>query len=73
MAKGPHSPDGRTCVGKNEIGDTLNARYKEIPDMRWEDIRHWSFDQTKAISEWTKGELDLHKRPCIFLYIQPNA
>ena len=29
--------------------------------------------RTKAISEWTKGELDLHKRPCIFLYIQPNA
>ena len=29
--------------------------------------------RTKAISEWTKGGLDLHKRPCIFLYLRPSA
>ena len=67
MAKGPHSPDGRTCVGKNEIGDTLNARYKEIPDMRWEDIRHWTFDQTKAISEWIVRGSPIDKEPFSYL------
>lgn len=29
--------------------------------------------QTKAVSEWSKEKLDLHKRPCIFLYLQPSA
>lgn len=53
MARGPSSPDGRTCRGKREIADVLRARYQQIPDMRWEEMRHWIVDQTKAISEWT--------------------
>jgi taurine dehydrogenase small subunit len=53
MARGPAEPDGRTCRGKAEIGEVLRARYQQIPDMRWEDMRHWIVDQTKAISEWT--------------------
>lgn len=52
MARGPDAPDGRRCVGKEEIGAVLSARYEEIPDMRWEDIRHWVCDDSKAISEW---------------------
>ena len=28
---------------------------------------------TKEVSEWTKVGLDLHKRPCIFLYLLPSA
>ncbi|MFY0614760.1 MAG: nuclear transport factor 2 family protein [Hyphomicrobiaceae bacterium] len=53
MASGPTAPEGRLCRGKAEIGEVLSARYAEIPDMRWEDIRHWIVDETKAISEWT--------------------
>lgn len=52
MASGPAPPEGRRCLGKREIGEVLRARYAQIPDMRWEDIRHWIVDDTKAISEW---------------------
>ena len=52
MARGPNPPKGRCCVGKEEIGAVLRARYIEIPNMRWEKIRHWVCDETKAISEW---------------------
>jgi len=53
MASGPNMPEGRRCLGKTEIGEVLSARYAQITDMRWEDMRHWVCDQTKAISEWT--------------------
>ena len=52
MARGPNSPEGRCCVGKEEIGAVLRARYTQIPDMRWKEMRHWVCDETKAISEW---------------------
>ena len=52
MARGPSAPDGRTCRGKAEISEVLAGRYKQIPDMRWEEMRHWICDETKAISEW---------------------
>ena len=52
MARGPNAPEGQKCAGKQDIGDVLRARYGEIPDMRWEEIRHWIADQRKAISEW---------------------
>lgn len=52
MARGPNTPEGRRCIGKVEIGAVLKARYAEIPDMRWEDMRHWICGDTKAISEW---------------------
>lgn len=52
MASGPTPPEGRVCHGKEEIGQVLTDRYAQIPDMRWEDIRHWIVDDSKAISEW---------------------
>jgi taurine dehydrogenase small subunit len=53
MARGPTAPEGKRCVGKAEIGEVLASRYRDIPDMRWDEIRHWIVaDQTKAISEW---------------------
>jgi|TARA_B110000263_G_scaffold196374_1_gene174933 taurine dehydrogenase small subunit len=52
MARGPNAPEGRRCIGKEEISTVLRARYVEIPDMRWEEMRHWVCDETKAISEW---------------------
>ncbi len=53
MARGPTEPEGRRLVGKAAIAEVLTGRYREIPDMRWVDMRHWVADQTKAISEWT--------------------
>lgn len=53
MARGPDAPEARRLVGRQAIADVLTARYAQIPDMRWEDIRHWIVDPTKAISEWT--------------------
>jgi taurine dehydrogenase small subunit len=53
MASGPDMPVGRRLVGKAAIGEVLRARYAAIPDMRWDDMRHWICDQSKAISEWT--------------------
>ncbi len=52
MARGPNAPEGRRCVGKAEIAEVLSSRYAEIPDMRWEEMRHWICDDTKALSEW---------------------
>jgi taurine dehydrogenase small subunit len=58
MARGPSAPEGRRCVGKQEIGDVLRARFEVITDMRWEDMRHWIVDDSKAISEWVvRGSL----------------
>lgn len=52
MARGPSAPEGRRCVGKAEIAEVLRSRYAQIPDMRWDDMRHWICDDTKALSEW---------------------
>jgi len=52
MARGPNAPEARRCVGKAEIGEVLTTRYQQIPDMRWEEMRHWIVDETKALSEW---------------------
>ncbi len=66
MARGPAPRDGRRCRGKAEIGEVLSARYEQIPDMRWVEMRHWIFGDDKALSEWTVqgilpdgGELDV--------------
>lgn len=52
MARGPEDKVGRKLVGKKAIGEVLSARYAQIPDMRWADMRHWVMGD-KAISEWT--------------------
>jgi taurine dehydrogenase small subunit len=51
MARGPEAKVGRKLVGKQAIGEVLSARYKQIPDMRWVEMRHWVMGD-KAISEW---------------------
>ncbi|MGI9492386.1 MAG: nuclear transport factor 2 family protein [Geminicoccaceae bacterium] len=52
MARGANAPEGRRCVGKAEIAEVLSTRYQQIPDMRWEEMRHWIVGDTKALSEW---------------------
>ena len=69
MARGPDIPEGRRCTGKQEIGSVLRDRFKVITDMRWDDMQHWIFDDTKAISEWvvkgsTPGGGDLNYLGC---------
>ena len=57
MARGPEAQVGRRCVGKQEIGDVLGARFAVIQDMQWVDMRHW-ISGDRATSEWTvKGTL----------------
>ncbi len=51
MARGPAPREGRRCRGKAEIGEVLATRFKQIPDMRWVDMRHWIMGD-KALSEW---------------------
>ena len=65
MASGPTEPEGRVRHGKPEIGEVLRGRYAQIPDMRWEDIRRWIVDDSKAISEWVVKERRKAGRPLL--------
>jgi taurine dehydrogenase small subunit len=67
MARWPNAPEGRRCVGKAEIGEVLQARYEQIPYMRWEGMRHWIVDSTKAISERTIRGTPLGGEPFEYL------
>lgn len=67
MARGPNAPEGRRCVGKAEIGEVLRNRYEQIPDMRWEEMRHWIVDDTKAISEWVVRGTPIGGQPFEYL------
>lgn len=51
LARGPE-PVGRTLRGKKMIAETLAARFKIIPDMRW-DHKEYIFAGNRAISVWT--------------------
>jgi taurine dehydrogenase small subunit len=51
MARGPEPKDGRRLKGKKAIGEALRARFEVIPDMRWEEMRHF-IDGDRAASEW---------------------
>ena len=53
MARGPEAPEGRRLIGRAQIAEVLTARYQQIPDMRWTDMRHWIAGPNKALSEWT--------------------
>ena len=54
-------------IGKAEIGDVLSARYKQIPDMRWEEIRHWISGEDKALSEWVVRGTPIGGKPFEYL------
>ena len=41
MARGLDPREGRRLKGKAAIGEVLRARYRVIPDMRWEDMAHF--------------------------------
>jgi ketosteroid isomerase-like protein len=52
LARGPESV-GRTLRGKAAIRNALSDRFKQIPDMRWENEEYILAGPDKAISLWT--------------------
>ena len=51
LARGPESV-GRTMNGRAAIRKALSDRFKQIPDMRWED-EEYILAEDRAISLWT--------------------
>jgi len=73
LARGPE-PVGRTLRGKAAIRKALTDRFRQIPDMRWENEEYILAPPDRAISVWTvrgrgvDGE-DLNYRGCdIYLF-----
>ncbi len=52
LARGPESV-GRTLKGKAAIRKALADRFKQIPDMRWENEEYILAPPDRAISIWT--------------------
>jgi len=52
LARGPE-PVGRTLKGKAAIRKALSERFKQIPDMRWENEEYILAGDNRAISLWT--------------------
>ncbi len=51
MPRGP-APGGRRLVGKRQVRDGIRSRFDGIPDIRYEDDRHWICGN-RGVSEWT--------------------
>lgn len=50
----PRGPDpwGRRLVGRSAVREAFAARFEGIPDVRYEDGRHW-VSGDHGVSEWT--------------------
>jgi lactoylglutathione lyase len=51
MPRGP-APGGRRLVGQDAVREGVRSRFEGIPDIRYEDDRHWVCGD-RAVSEWT--------------------
>ena len=51
MPRGP-APGGRRLVGREEVREGIRSRFAGIPDIRYEDDRHWVCGD-RGVSEWT--------------------
>lgn len=51
MPRGP-APGGRRLTGKEEVRAGIRSRFDGIPDIRYEDDRHWTCGD-RGVSEWT--------------------
>ncbi|HMO00672.1 MAG TPA: nuclear transport factor 2 family protein [Miltoncostaeaceae bacterium] len=51
MPRGP-APGGRRLVGLEEVREGIRSRLEGIPDVRYEDDRHWVCGD-RGVSEWT--------------------
>ena len=52
LARGPE-PVGRTLEGKAAMRRALSDRFRQIPDMRWENEEYVLAGDNRAISLWT--------------------
>lgn len=51
--KGPE-PYGQRFIGKAQVREALASRFKGIPDVHYDEDRHWiSANGMKGVSEWT--------------------
>ena len=51
--RGPE-PWGQRFIGKDQVREALNNRFKGIPDVHYGDDRHWvSADADMGVSVWT--------------------
>jgi ketosteroid isomerase-like protein len=51
MPRGP-GPGGRLLIGKQQVREGIRSRFDGIPDIRYEDDRHWTCGE-RGVSEWT--------------------
>jgi steroid delta-isomerase-like uncharacterized protein len=51
MPRGP-APGGRRLTGKAAVREGIRSRFEGIPDIRYDDDRHWVCDD-RGVSEWT--------------------
>ena len=51
MPRGP-APGGRRLVGEQQVREGIQSRFDGIPDIRYDDDRHW-FCGDRGVSEWT--------------------
>jgi ketosteroid isomerase-like protein len=51
MPRGP-GPGGRRLVGKEQVREGVQSRLDGIPDIRYDDDRHWVCGD-RGVSEWT--------------------
>ncbi len=49
--RGP-APGGQRLVGQEQVRKGFQARFDGIPDIRYEDDRHWTCGD-RGVSEWT--------------------
>jgi ketosteroid isomerase-like protein len=49
--RGP-APGGQRLVGKEQVRKGFQARFDGIPDIRYDDGRHWACGD-RGVSEWT--------------------
>ena len=49
--RGP-APGGRRLVGKQQVREGFQARFDGIPDIEYDDARHWACGD-RGVSEWT--------------------
>ena len=51
----PRGPDpwGRRLHGKAQVREGLASRFTGIPDVHYDEARHWAFGDEFGVSEWT--------------------
>ena len=58
MPRGP-APGGHRLVGKEQVRKGFQARLDGIPDIRYEQDRHWTSGD-RGVSEWTIRGTQVH-------------